>query len=316
MNYDVLLSIILLLIGFFLLIKGADFFVEGSSGLATKLKVPSLIIGLTVVAMGTSLPELSVSVAASLNDSNSLAISNALGSNMFNLLVVLGLASLFSNLEVDKAAIKRDFPVSIACLLLLIGFSFTGAISRVFGLILLVCFVVYITVIVLDAIKERARHIESDEDNGKPILIRKCIVFIIAGVIAIKFGGDMVVNSASKIAIMAGISETLVGLTIVSVGTSLPELVTSIVAAKKGELQMAIGNAIGSNIFNILLILGVAAMANPIAIIRENIIDTIVLVVCSAICYVFCVTGKTLKKKEGIIMLALYVIYLAYIINR
>lgn len=311
---DVLISVGLLVVGFVLLIKGADFFVEGSSSVAKMLKVPSIIIGLTIVAMGTSLPECAVSITASLTNNNELAVSNAVGSNIFNLMVVCGFCALFNPLVVDKSTLKKEFPFSMLCAILLLVLGYIGMVlGRWDGIILLVLFVGFIVWMVRSALKARAAA--SDEEN-EVLPVWKCIVFIIGGIIAIKFGGDFVVNGASTIAAKMGLSQNLIGLTIVACGTSLPELVTSVVAAKKNELDMALGNVIGSNIFNILFVLGIAASISPIGFIMENVIDIAILTVFSLIVWIFAWTKQRLDKKEGIAMLVMYAAYLVYICVR
>jgi len=315
---------IFLVLGFILLIKGADFFVEGASSLAKKLKVPALIIGMTIVAMGTSLPECSVSVQASLANSNQLAIGNVVGSNIFNLMVVLGICALFSKLEVGKMTLKKDFPFSVLCAIILVVVGLIGnSVGRVDGIILLALFTLFILEMIRGAIKARKTGGETsdsveimDDSDIEDIPIWKCLVFIIGGGVAIKYGGDWVVESCKTIALTLGMSETLVGLTIVALGTSLPELVTSIVAAKKNELDMAIGNVVGSNVFNILLVLGVATAISPIPFLTVNIIDAVVLIVFSVIVWIMCKVKGHLHKVEGAIMLLLYVAYIAYIIVR
>lgn len=312
-------DIIFLLIGFVLLIKGADFFVDGSSSVAARLKVPSLIIGLTVVAMGTSFPELSVSVVASVNGSNSLSVSNAVGSNIFNLLVVLGVTAVIKKVSVEKDVLKRDFPVSIACIGLLIVAAITGGeLGRVWGIVFLVLFVIYIVVVVRSAIKQRnaASGATGPEDTVRIRPMWLSIIFIVGGIVAIKFGGDWVVDSAVNIAEFFGISHTIIGLTIVSIGTSLPELVTSVVAARKGEVDMAVGNVVGSNIFNVLLILGTASALSPITMTTENVIDAIFLGVISIMGLIFCISKKSIERVEGAVMLAIFVGYMSYILIR
>ncbi|MBQ1546758.1 MAG: calcium/sodium antiporter, partial [Lachnospiraceae bacterium] len=260
---ELIKPIVALLVGFVLLIKGADFFVDGSSSVAKKLHVPSLIIGLTIVAMGTSLPELAVSITASINNSNALAVSNVIGSNLFNLMVVLGVSACLNPLVVGKQVVKKDYPFSVACAILLLVLGWIGMeLGRIDGAIFLVIFVGFLVYQVMSALKERKKALaggdESDSaasDDGeeiKDISLPLSIVFIIGGAAAVKFGGDGVVYGAKTIAAFFGLSENLIGLTIVALGTSLPELVTSVVAAKKNELDMAVGNVVGSNIFNIL----------------------------------------------------------------
>ena len=325
MGVTILKAVFVLIIGFVLLVKGADFFVEGASSVAKMLKVPSLIIGMTIVAMGTSLPETSVSISASMNNQNTLAVSNVVGSNIFNLMVVLGVCAVIAELKVSKDVLKRDYPFSVLCAILLLVAGVIGmTLGRMDGIIFLVIFAVFIFYLIksaLDArkrgeISEKEREMNEEMEEMEDLPVWKCILYIVGGAIAIKYGGDWVVDSASVIATSFGISATLVGLTICSVGTSLPELVTSIVAARKNELDMAVGNVIGSNVFNILMVLGIAATVSPIAFLTENIIAIVVLLVFSLITWVLCVTQKKLSKKEGILMLVLYTIYLVYICIR
>lgn len=325
---DMFKDIVILLIGFVLLIKGADYFVEGSSSVAKLLKVPSIVVGLTIVAMGTSLPEMSVSVSAALNGSNEIAVSNVVGSNLFNLIGVLGACALIKTVPVDKSIIKRDFPFSIIISVILAlmcadfikpwaayGGEGVGRLSRINGIILLIIFVSYLVVTVRGALKDRKNY-QAGEEEEEPRSIPVSIIFIVCGIVAIKFGGDFVVESAKSIALTMGMSETLVGLTIVAVGTSLPELVTSVVAANKGETGLAIGNVIGSNIFNILFILGVSSIICPIGVESQNLVDMIVCIAISIMVYLFARSRQKIERKEGVIMLAVYVIYMAYAIMR
>lgn len=315
---EMLKAVLILLVGFVLLIKGADFFVDGSSSVAKRLRVPSIIIGLTIVAMGTSLPEFAVSVTASIANNNELAVSNAVGSNIFNLLVVGGCCAMFSPLRIKTKTLKEEFPLSILCAVLLLVLGLIGMSLGIFdGIILVAIFIAYILWMILSAKKARAGiEVPNDNDNYKILPVWQCLLYIVGGGIAIKFGGDFVVNGASVIAAGLGLSQNLIGLTIVAMGTSLPELVTSIIAAKKKEVDIALGNIIGSNIFNILFVLGLAATISPIAIITENIIDIIFLSVVSLIVYVFAITKKRINKVEGAAMLATYGAYLVYICVR
>ena len=308
---------IFLIAGFILLIKGADFFVEGSSSVAKRLRVPSLIIGMTIVAMGTSFPECSVSINASIAGSNGLAISNAVGSNIFNLMVVCGFCTLFCPLAVDKGTLKKEFPFSIIVALILLAFGSAGMVlGHIDGIILTLVFAIFLYWMVMSAKKARAGGNQADGDDYEIIPVWKCIFYILGGIIAIIIGGDVVVDSASKIAAQFGMSDNLIGLTVVAFGTSLPELVTSVVAAKKNEVDMALGNVIGSNIFNILLVLGVAAAISPVAFIMENVIDVIVLVVMSLIVWAFTWSGRRIVRGEGIAMLLMYAGYMGYICLR
>ena len=321
--------ILLLAVGFAFLVKGADFFVEGSSSIAKKLKVPPIIIGLTIVAMGTSLPETAVSVTASLVQNNELAVSNVVGSNIFNLMFVIGVCSILTPIMVQKATVVRDIPLSLGCALLLLVLGISGlgdkagmTLGHADGIIFLIVFAGYIFTMVRSAMKARAAgqkvEIEGVEecDNMKELSYGKSILFLILGAAAIAFGGDLTVDTASRIAIELGMSQTLVGLTIVSIGTSLPELVTSVVAARKNEVDMAVGNAVGSNIFNILMVLGISSAISPVALIRENLIDIVLLMVFSVMVWIFAGTRKKIERKEGIIMVVVYLVYCAYIIAR
>ena len=327
-NAPFALVLLFLVIGFVLLIKGADFFVEGSSSVAKRLHVPSIIIGLTIVAMGTSLPETAVSVSASLAGNNELAVSNVVGSNIFNLMVVIGVCAVLSTVNVAKETIKRDIPFSLICagFLMLLGIVGVGdksgmTLGHLDGVIFLVLFAGYIFCMIKIALKAnregRKVEIEGGSDEEIKLLsVPMSIVFIVGGAIAIAIGGDMTVDAASRIASELGMSQTLIGLTIVSIGTSLPELVTSIVAARKNEVDMALGNAIGSNVFNILMVLGIASAISPISIITENIIDLCVLIVFTVCVWIFAGTRKKIGKIEGVCMGALYAAYAGYIIIR
>ena len=300
-----------LVVGFVLLIKGADFFVDGSSQVARSLKVPSLIIGLTIVAMGTSLPELAVSVRASMTGSNSLAVSNVIGSNLFNLLMVIGICAIVKPVPSPKDILKRDMFWNIGVSILMLIFMIGLTIARYEGIILLAGIITYIFVLVRSALKSGA------EDEGLKIIpIWLSIIYIIGGAAAIIFGGDLVVDNASLIAENFGMSKTLVGLTIVAIGTSLPELVTSVVAAKKGNSGIAIGNAVGSSIFNILFILGIASSLSPIAVDKDLLIDACILIAVSIMAYAFAKTGESTSRLEGVIMVCCYCAYTAYIIAR
>ena len=311
-----MLKYIYLIVGFVLLIKGADFFVEGSSSVAKKLRVPSIIIGMTIVAMGTSLPETSVSVSASIAAKNDLAISNVIGSNIFNLMVVCGICAVLCPLTVDGTTLKRDFPFSIvmAGLLMALG-GIDGVVGRFDGILFLVLFVVFLLIMIYSAKKSRDNSApEADEYKIMPVW--KCILYMVGGIAAIAAGGEMVVEGASDIARAFGMSENLIGMTIVALGTSLPELVTSVIAARKNELDMALGNVIGSNIFNILFVLGIASAISPVSYTNENLIDSAVLIVMSMIVLIFCLPKKRLIRWNGVAMLALYAGYTAYIFTR
>ncbi len=319
---------LLLLFGFVALIKGAGLFVDGSSSLARNFKVPGLIIGLTIVALGTSAPELAVSISAALQGSNEIALSNVVGSNIFNLLCVLGICAIIHTVPSDQDILKRDFPLSIAATILVLllacmgsvtSGSFlqskmdhqAGTISRITGIILFAAFLAYLLYLIYDA-RKHPDHTESQECMP----LWKCFFFIAVGLIFIIGGGQAVVYSAKEIAGAMGMSETLIGLTIVAVGTSLPELVTSIVAAKKGETGLAVGNAVGSNLFNLLLILGLSAAIHPITVNVASVYDMLILTAVSAITYIFLLTKKSLKRSEGMIMVLLYAAEVLFAIAR
>ena len=319
---------LLLVVGFIALIKGADWFVDGSSALAKTFHVPGLIIGLTIVALGTSAPELAVSTLAAIQGSNEIAISNVVGSNIFNLLCVLGICALIYPVPVEKGITKRDFPVSIAVtILVLVGTCFkvlfsgewmsinvnevVGIVSRLLSLVLLVLFVFYIVYLIIDAKKHPT---EDDEIETQPLW--KSFLLILVGIVLIVAGGQAVVYAAKEIARTFGMTETLIGLTIVAVGTSLPELVTSIVAAKKGETGMAVGNVVGSNIFNMMFILGVSSMIHPVGVNVASLWDMLILTIVSIVVYVFSLTRRTIERKEGAVMLLIYIADMAFAILR
>lgn len=311
-----LVQVVLLLVGFVLLVKGADFFVDGSSGVAKRLKIPSLIIGLTIVAMGTSLPECSVSVSAAVAGKNDLAIANAIGSNTFNLMVVCGVCALLCPLPVQKATMFREYPVCVGVSVLLLVSGLTGMlVGHLEGAVMLVIFAAFLFWMVLSAKKSRT-DAQEKEAPDKVLPVWKCILFIAGGAAAIIFGGDLVVDAASEIAAGFGLSDNLIGLTIVAFGTSLPELVTSVVAAKKKETEMALGNVIGSNIFNILMVLGLSAAISPLVFTGENAVDIIVMMAFSILTWIFCLTKNRLARWEGIVMLTCYAGYMVYICLR
>ena len=275
------MSFLILIIGFFFLIKGADIFVEGAASIARKFNVPAMIIGLTIVAMGTSAPEAAVSITSSLAGQNDMSVANVVGSNFFNILMVLGVSAVIAKLPVQKETIKKATPFLIIVSSMLLVFGLELKMNRMEGLILLFVFVYFLISTVkrsknsvtenYDCSNEVA--ITTDTEISEEISMPKTILICIVGIAGIVIGGDMVVNSATSIAKSFGMSANLVGLTIVAVGTSLPEFVTSIVAIKKGETEIAIGNVIGSNLFNILLVLGLAVFINPITISMLALID-------------------------------------------
>lgn len=311
-----ILTIILLVVGFVCLIKGADFFVDGASRLALKFRVPSLIIGMTIVAMGTSAPECAVSISASLAGSNEMAIANVVGSNIFNLLIVCGVCAVIAPMAVNKETLRKDFPFAIIMGLVLLGFGAWGmGVSRLDAIIFLVLFVIFLLNMISSAKKQQK---ETDFTDDVPVSFSwlRVILSIGGGLVAIVLGGQLVVNSAEVIAAGFGLSENLIGLTVCAIGTSLPELVTSIVAARKGEVDMAIGNVIGSNIFNILFVLGLAAVISPVGMIMESVIDLIILTAISLMMVLMILPKKRLNRPCGLICIIVYIIYMVYICMR
>lgn len=316
------MDFIILIIGFFLLIKGADIFVDGASSIAKKIGIPSVIVGLTIVSLGTSAPELAVSLISSFNGNNGIAVGNVLGSNLFNTLVVLGGTAIVAPLIIKKCTIKRDYVTTLLVTILTCFLIFglvpksENMLSRISGIILLVVCIIYMFILVKAAKKDSVK----DEESTSEIKMSKNILLSLIGVVGIVFGGNLVVDSATNIAYALGMSEKLVGLTIVAVGTSLPELVTSIVAALKGENDIALGNVLGSNIFNLVLILGASAAISPITVSGVMVIDFIILIAVTlfigALIFFNKKEEKRLGRLEGIILVGMYVAYLVYIIFR
>ena len=302
-----------LILGFVLLIKGADLFVDGSSSVARMFKVPAVIIGLTVVAMGTSAPEIAVSVAAAVQGQNEIALSNVIGSNIFNLLVVVGVCAAIKPVAPAKEIIRRDLPISLLSTVLLLIACLNLALGRLEGIVFLLGFLIYIGYLVYAARKKPAA---GTKENIKKMSPLKSTLFILIGIAGIVLGGQLVVNSASDIAASFGLSQTLIGLTIVAVGTSLPELVTSIVASRKGENGLALGNAIGSNIFNILLVMGLSIVISPIGVKMQSVWDLVVLIAINAVVLVYLLLRKKLDRPFGVLLVLSYIGYMAYIIQR
>lgn len=304
---------VLLLVGFLFLVKGADFFVEGSSSVARLFKIPSVVIGLTIVALGTSAPEAAVSITAGLTGNNDIALSNVLGSNIFNLLIVIGMCAIIRKVDTDADILKRDLPVNIVTTIALLIIIIDLKISQIEGVILLLGIAVYLVIVVKEALKNRHAQDGEEIKTLSPLL---SVFYIVGGLIAIIVGGDLVVDNACAIAENFGLSQTLIGLTIIAMGTSLPELVTSIVATKKGETGLALGNAVGSCIFNILFILGMSSVLSPITASREGFMDVIILLGVSVMTYIFARTDKKTVRGEGIVCILIYCAYMGYAIIR
>ena len=303
-----MLKYIILIIGFLLLIKGADLFVDKATIIATKLKIPKIIIGMTIVAIGTSLPELSVSVQSSILGLNDMCVANVIGSNIFNLLMITGTIALFSKVKINNFMnVFKTFGVYI----LLIVLSLDKNLSLLDGIILLGVFIAYM----INMIKSESYTEEENEDVVKEHIL-KTIVLGLIGLAGIAYGGNLVIESARDIALSLGMSENLVGLTVVALGTSLPEYVTSIVACKKDEMDIAIGNILGSNIFNILLVLGLASLLAPISVSIVTLIDALFMFITMILFIIFTFKKRTVNKFTGIMFIMTYVAYICYTIIR
>ncbi|CAM2949042.1 cation:H+ antiporter [Salinicoccus roseus] len=317
------LEYILLVIGFVLLIKGADYFVEGASNIAVKLNVSPLLVGLTIVALGTSSPEATVAILAALEGSPGVVLGNVIGSNIVNITVVIGLTALIAPLTVQSETVRKEIPfamlAAIVLMILMADVALQGAganiINRGDGIIILLFFSVFLYYVFEMAMKNRSSTVEKvDVDTGESWL--KNILFTIGGLIAIIIGGEMVVSSATEIALSLGMSEALVGLTIVAIGTSLPEIMTSVTAALKGKGDMAIGNVVGSNIFNIFFVTGTASTVAPIAAESKLFFDGWVMVGLTVLLLIFSRTHFKIGRREGAVLLLAYITYLVYIIIR
>ncbi|CDZ99271.1 Inner membrane protein YrbG [Jeotgalicoccus saudimassiliensis] len=319
------MTYILLIFGFVLLIKGADYFVDGASAIAGKLHVSPLIVGLTIVSLGTSAPEAVVSIIAALENNGDMVIGNVVGSNIINISLMLGVTILISPILVERETRTREIPFALAAavlLLLLMSDRFllsanTSIIGRIDGIILLTGIVLFLYYIFVKARRSRAATFDNEaRKSGNDSGWFKNIVLFVIGLSGIIFGGDMVVDSASAIALSLGMSQALVGLTIVAIGTSLPELTTSISAARKGEAEMAFGNLIGSNIFNILFVLGISAVISPLSVSDSLFTDAWVLIAVSLVLLIIALWKNKLSRSGGILLVVLYAVYFIYIIIR
>ena len=305
--FSIGIQFLLLILGFVLLIKGSDFFVDGSSNIASILKIPTLIVGLTIVAFGTSAPEAAVSITSSISG------NNVIGSNLFNMLLIIGLCAFLNELRIGHNVLNKDLPFLVIITLILSAIILIGwNVSQMEGIILLIIMVLYIIYLVYNA-----KHTKDSEIVNKPKMgLLRSIIYIVLGVAGIIIGADLVVNSASYIATTFGMSETLVGLTIVAIGTSLPEIVTSLTALKKDENQLIIGNVVGSNIFNILFVLGASSAISPIAVNPAMMIDIMLMIGVTILFYIFGKTQEKYDKKEGVVLLILFIAYMVFAILR
>ena len=306
---QIVLSVLMLVVGFVLLVKGADWFVDGAAALAGKLGIPQLVIGLTIVAMGTSLPEAAVSITSALHGSTGITVGNVVGSNIMNILVILGTSAVITNVRIQKSTLKYELPfmllITVAFLVMgMLGGEFT----RLDGVILLGFMIVYLIYLL-----NLAKKGTEEEEEFKDMPIWKCVVGIVLGAVVIVGGSNLVVDGASDIASAMGISDRIIGLTIVAFGTSLPELVTSVSAAKKGNAGIAIGNIVGSNIFNILFVLGATALICPVPFASQFLIDSLVAIGAGLLLWFGTMKHKELRRPVGIVMLVCYAAYFVYL---
>lgn len=303
MNF--VLQIVFLALGFFLLVKGADWFVDGASGLARKLGIPQLVIGLTIVAMGTSLPEAAVSISAALRGNAEITIGNIVGSNILNILIILGVTALIATLKVADSTVRYEIPFMIVVTFVLLWLGYTGGqVTRLEGIILWVLFLLYLRYLYM-----MAKRGKEEEREAEQLSTAKIIGLILAGVVMIVAGSNFAVEGASNLAKALGISQRFIGLTIVALGTSLPELVTSVSAARKHNADIAIGNIVGSNIFNILFIVGTTALITPVTFASGFVVDTLIAAAVGILLFVCVARTKELRKKAGIVMLLAYILY-------
>lgn len=304
------LHVFILLVGFLFLVKGADWFVEGAAGIARKLGIPQLIIGLTIVAMGTSMPEAAVSITAALNNNAGITIGNIVGSNILNILIILGITAVITNVAIQKSTLLYEIPFMIGITALLLVFGLTGSsITFIEGVVFLLLFIAFLVYLFIMSKKGEVQ----EEGEIKDIPVWKCLLFMIIGGVIVVKGSDFAVSGASWIARFFGMSERFIGLTIVAFGTSLPELVTSVAAARKGNAGIAIGNIVGSNIFNILFVIGITALICNVPFESKFLIDTAIAIFSGALLWLGTYKHKELRKPCGIVMLVCYAAYFVYL---
>lgn len=313
-----ILNIILLVVGFLILIKGADWFVDGASAVAGNFKISKMLIGLTIVAFGTSAPEFAVSIKSLLSGSGDIVLGNVVGSNIFNILLILGVSAVIHTLTVKNNTVKKELPITLLMSSLLVVLlsdslfdkNMTNMFTRGDGVVLLLFFLVFIYYLI-----SMARNKTEDEEEENLMSLPKSLGLTVVGIVSIVLGSNFVVDSASYIAGALGVSERMIGLTIIAMGTSLPELVTSVIATKKGEYDIAIGNVVGSNIFNIGIVIGLpVALFGTIPNVTYNIVDLVMMLASAALLFVFSYNDYKIKKNEGIIFLILFVLYYSYVI--
>lgn len=306
------MELLLLAIGFVLLVKGADWFVEGTSGVADKFGIPQLVIGLTIVAMGTSAPEAAVSITAAMKGNAEITVGNIVGSNILNIWIILGIASVITSIAVAKTTIRYEIPILLGATLLLLGCGYTGGtINLVEGILMWVCFIGYLAYMFVMC-KKGEMQAEEIETTDSPIW--KLLLQGVVGLGLVVWGSDVTVDAATSLAQIFGMSERFIGLTIVALGTSLPELFTSVIAARKGKADIAIGNIVGSNIFNILFVVGTSALIIPVVFASNFIIDCVVAILAGIILWACVFRKKKLTRPHGIFMLVCYLIYFLYLL--
>ena len=315
MWYEILLYVLLLALGFVLLSKGADVFVDGSASVATKAGIPQLVIGLTIVALGTSAPEAAVSISSAIAGSAEITVGNVVGSNILNVLIILGLSATIVPLAVRKISLILDIPMVLFATVLLFVLGLFGSINFIGGIILLLIFAGYLAILFINAKKpKKPGELEEEDAPIKVMPVWKSILFIVLGLSMIVLGSDVTVDSATALARIFGVSERFIALTIVALGTSLPELFTSANAAIKGNADIAVGNILGSNIFNILFILGLTSLIIPVPFESKFLIDTIVAFVAALLVLLFSLKSKKLARWAGIVMLVAYAGYFVYLL--
>ena len=305
-----MVQVFILAVGFFMLVKGADWFVEGAAGVARKLGISQLVIGLTIVAMGTSMPEAAVSITAALNQNAGITVGNIVGSNILNILIILGITALITNVAIQRSTLRYEIPYMIGITIVLLVFGATSSvITATEGLILLILFALFLLYLFVGAKNEDM------QEEAAEIPVWKCLLFMLAGGILVVKGSDFAVESASETARFFGMSERFIGLTIVAFGTSLPELVTSVTAAKKGNAGIAIGNIVGSNIFNIVFVIGITALICPVPFENKFLFDTVIAILSGALLWVGTVKHQELSKPCGIVMLVCYALYFVLLLK-
>ena len=307
---DILIAVVLLVVGFVMLIKGADWFVDGAAGIAARFGIPQLVIGLTIVAMGTSSPEAAVSINAALNDNAGITIGNVVGSNILNILIILGVTAVITAVAVQKSTVKYEIPFMLLVTGVLMVLGYTGG-KIVFweGIVLWALFTVYLAYLFI-----MAKNGQGDEEEGEPKPLWLQIVMLVGGMVLIVLGSDFTVDNASIIATALGMDDRLIGLTIVAFGTSLPELVTSVTAAKKGKADIAIGNIVGSNIFNILFVVGTTALITSVTFKINFMLDSVIAILAGVLLWLGVIKDMKLKRPVGVVMLVGYVLYFVYLL--